>query len=112
MSQTSLRCGILRIDGINHLVSITDAAIGNLPGVIYLIHVGAPVVLVQVDVGVAPAHTHAGRNHILVGTLLESVIHPKPIFYQIAILCRGSTEQQTQVGLVSEVDVGLVEAVV
>ena len=110
--QTGLRCGILRVDGIDHLVGITNAAVGNLPRVIHLVDVGTPIVLVQVDVGVAPAHTHAGRHHILVGTLLEGVIHAKPVFYQIAILCCGSTEQQTQVGLVGEVDVGLVEAVI
>ena len=112
MSQTLLSRRIGGIDGVDHLVGIADAAIGNLPGVVDLIHRGTPVVLVQVDVGIAPAHTDAGRHHILVCRFLKQVIHAEPVLHQVAVLSGGSAEQQREVGLVGEVDVGLIEAVI
>ena len=112
VGQALLCRGVGRVDGVDHLVGIADAAIGNLPGVVDLIHRGTPVVLVQVDVGIAPAHTDAGRHHILVCRFLKQVIHAEPVLHQVAVLSGGSAEQQREVGLVGEVDVRLIEVAV
>ena len=112
VGQALLCRGVRRVDGVDHLVGIADAAIGNLPGVVDLTDRGSPVVLVQVDVGIAPAHTRTGGNHILVCALFKQMIHTKPVFYQVAVLSGGSAEQQTEVGLVGEVDVRLIEVAI
>ena len=109
MSQTLLGRRIGGIDGIDHLVGIADTTIGDAPGILNLADRRSPVVLMQVDVGIAPAHTDASGHHILVCTLFEQMEHAEPVFNQITVLCRSGTEQQREVGLVREVDVRLVE---
>ena len=94
MSQTLLSGRVLGIDSVDYQIGIADTTIGNLPGVVYLIHRGTPVMTVQIDVSISPAHTYTGRNHILVGTLLKQMIHAEPVLYQIAVLCYRGTEQQ------------------
>ena len=112
MGQTLQGCRIGGVDGIDNGVCIANTTIGNLPGIIHLINIRAPVVLMQVDICITPADTNTSRNHILVSAFLKSVIHAEPVFYQVAILCGGGTEQQREVGLVREVDVSLVETVI
>ena len=94
MSQTLLRGRIGGIDSVDHQIGIADATIGNLPRVVDLIHRGTPVMTVQIDVSISPAHTYTGRNHILISTLLKEMIHAEPILYQIAVLRYRGTEQQ------------------
>ena len=87
MSKTLLCRLVSRIDSIDYLVGIAYTTISNLPGIVNLINRWTPVMTMQVDISISPAHTNTGRNHILVRAFLQKMEHAKPVFYQITILC-------------------------